>query len=116
MSSVRTFRKQPSEVKDYDWDLDTFLDTPVTQGDYVTGVVVTVVSGNTGGAGDLVLGPGLLPDFSILAGTTSGVAAQRVKVWVGAGTNGVTYKLRILATLNSGRVEEKDFQIRVQEV
>lgn len=114
--SLKTFRKQPAEIKDVDWNLDSFLDTPTTSGDYVASATVTVVSGNTGGAGDLVLGPGTLPDLQILAGKTSGIAGQRIKVWFGAGTNGITYKLTVIATLNSGRVEEKDFQVRVQEI
>jgi hypothetical protein len=116
MASVRTLTKQPSEVIDVDWNLDKFLDTPTTNGDYVTGVTVVVSSATDGVPANLLLGPGTLPETQILAGKTSGLAGQRVKVWLGGGLNGVTYKITVVATLNSLRVNELDFQIRVREI
>lgn len=115
MPSLKTLRKQPSEIEHYDVNFDRYF-ASVEAGDYIQSATVLIVSGNTLLPTDLVLGPGLRPDFEILAGATDNIPAHRIKVWVGDGTNGVTYKITVLATLFSGARKEADFLIRVQEI
>lgn len=109
--SLKIIRKQPAEVIDVDCNFDRFFAADATQGDYILSAAVTVDP-----TGTLVLGPTPRPVYEIVAGKTDGIAAHRIKVWAGAGTSGVSYKVTVLATMNSGRIEEQDFTIRVQAV
>lgn len=113
MSSA-VFQKQPSEVRSVDVNFDRWA-RGANDNDYVTSATVSVTAGNTGDPNDLVIGPGALPDFTILPGLESGIAAQRVKVWVGAGLTGVRYKVTLIATMHSGNVLETDFTIAVRD-
>ncbi len=108
--SLKIIRKQPDEVIDVDVNFDRFFAADATQGDYILSAAVTVQTGT------LVLGPDARPDYEIVPGKTDGIAAHRIKVWLGAGTSGVSYKVTVLATMNSGRIEEQDFTVRVQAV
>lgn len=111
---MSVFQKQPNEVRSVDVHFDRWA-RDANDGDYVLSATVAVTAGNTGGPGDLVIGPGALPDFTILPGLESGIAAQRVKVWVGAGTSGRRYKVTLLASMQSGNTLETDFTIAVRD-
>lgn len=110
---MKTFTKQPSEVRDFDIRFARLFEA--MGGDTISSVTVAVTSGNTGVAGDLIFGPGVLPDTSLIADSESGVAAQTVKVWVGVGVDGITYKITLTMTASSGRVRQVDFRVRVKE-
>ncbi len=102
---MERFDKQPADVLDYDIDLRRWFKTLPT--DEVASVTVEVVEGD----GVLVVGPAPHPGSVIF-----GAAKQQIKVWLGAGTDGVTYKLRVTATTLQDRVKEIDFKIRVREM
>jgi len=101
-----TFIKQPSEILDYMVEADNFFeDNPQ---DDISSVVVTVTG--TGIAPDLVVGPNALPETQLL-----GSPPQDFKVWLGDGTNGVTYKVTTVMTTADGRVKEHEFKIKVKD-
>lgn len=95
--------QQPAETMDYDIDFSEFLsvgDTLVSVGNPpVPSPLDVVVSPSTG----LTLGPTL-----VLNGTT-------IKQWVSGGVNGQKYKITITATLNSGRVKQVEFLVRIKD-
>jgi hypothetical protein len=112
---MKTVTKQPAEVQDYDVDFEQYFaefsavdQIVASSGDGTTTVTITE------GDGALVLGPGSLNDFSILPGRTKGLAGQLIKVWVGAGTAGTTYKITVRAVTQAGRQREVDFKARVR--
>lgn len=104
--ALGSFRKQPSEVKDFDVDFTAFF--TAVGGDTISVHSAVVSSGNTGSPSDLVLGPGALP-------ITDLVTTTRVKCWVGAGVTGVKYKVTITVTTADLRVEEEDVFVVVKE-
>lgn len=102
---MERFDKQPADVLDYDLDLRRWFKT--LSNDEVASVAVEITEGDDA----LVAGPAPHPEAVIF-----GDARQQVKVWIGAGTDGVTYKLRVTATTQQDRVKEIDFKIRVREM
>lgn len=101
------FNKQSAEVLDYDIDLvDWFLDEPT---DDIDSVVVTI-SSTQEDIPTLVLGPGAHPDTTLI-----GIPAYSFKIWLGAGTNGVKYKVTSLVTTDQGRVKEVELYIKVRD-
>lgn len=102
---MERFEKQPAEVLDYDIDLRRWFKG--ISADEVATATVDVVEGD----GALVVGPAPHPNTVIF-----GSEKQQIKVWLGAGTDGVTYKLRATATTLQDRVKEIDFKLRVREV
>jgi hypothetical protein len=111
---MKTFTKQPAEVRDVDIRFGAYFDA--LGGDTISSVEVEVTSGNTGGAGDLVFGPGALPSTVLTADIDTGTAEQTVKVWIGAGTTAITYVVTMTMTSVAGRVREVDFRVRVKEL
>lgn len=105
------FVKQPSEVVDYAIKMTDWF-SPLDDSDYVTGVVVT--GDPVFGAPALVLGPGTLPDTTLVS-DNSGLD-RIVKVWLGGGTDGTTYKVKVVITTDLLRVEEVDFKVKVKEI
>lgn len=101
-----TIKKQPAEVIDFDIDYSEFFDG--VDGDTISTVTAVVASGNDGGADDLVLGPGRLPETAL-------VGDDKGKVWLGAGVTGVTYKITVTMTSSAGRVREHDVRVVVKE-
>jgi len=102
---MERFDEQPADVLDYDIDLRRWFKT--LPSDEVASVTVEVTEGD----GVLVVGPAPHPESVIF-----GDARQQVKVWLGAGTDGQTYKLRVTATTIQDRVKEIDFKLRVREM
>lgn len=102
---MERFDKQPADVLDYDIDLRRWFKT--LPNDEVVAAAVEVTEGD----GVLVAGPAPHPEAVIF-----GDARQQIKVWLGAGTDGVTYKLRVTATTQQDRVKEIDFKLRVREM
>lgn len=104
---MKTFTKQPSEVLDYDVDLEEwFVDIP---GDDIETVTVSVTGTNL--APDLVLGPDGQPEVQLI-----GDEPVRFKVWAGGGVNGVTYQITAKILTEGGREKEVDFKIKVKEL
>ena len=104
--SIGTVKKQPAEVIDFDIDYSEYFDG--VGGDTISTVTAAVASGNDGGADDLVLGPGTLPETAL-------VNTTRAKVWIGDGANGTTYKVTVTMTATAGRVREHDVRVIVRE-
>ena len=102
---MERFDKQPADVLDFDIDLRRWFKT--LPGDEVVSATVEVVEGD----GSLVLGPS-----PHVAAVIFGDARQMVKIWIGGGTDGQTYKLRALMTTKQDRVKEVDFKLRVREI
>jgi hypothetical protein len=107
------FEKQPSEVVDYAIKMTDWF-APLDDADYITGIVVTCDPAFGVGAGDLQLGPGALPETSLVMDKTG--LDRIAKVWIGAGTDGVTYHVTAVITTFLLRVEEVDFKVKVKEI
>ena len=88
---MKRFKKQPSDILDYDIDLSEWL----SSGDNVIDAIVTVPTGLT------------------LDRKT--VTDDRVKIWLADGVDGVTYKVTTKITTEDGRSKEVDFEIRVRD-
>jgi hypothetical protein len=102
---MERFDKQPADVLDYDIDLRRWFKT--LSNDEVVSAAVEVTEGD----GALTVGPAPHPEAVIF-----GDARQQIKVWLGAGTDGVTYKIRVTATTQQDRIKEIDFKLRVREM
>ncbi|MBP9155855.1 MAG: hypothetical protein KBF48_12995 [Xanthomonadales bacterium] len=107
MSILGVVMKQPAEVIDFDIDYSEYF-LQLSGGDTISTVTAVISSGNDGGGDDLVLGPGGLPE-TVLVGDDKG------KVWIGAGVDGVTYKITVTMTSTAARVREHDVRIIVKE-
>ena len=88
---MKRFKKQPSDILDYDIDLSEWL----SSGDNVIAADVTVPSGLT------------------LDHKT--VTDDRVKIWLADGVDGTTYKVTTRITTEDGRNKEVDFEIKVRD-
>jgi len=102
---MERFEKQPSDVLDYDIDLRRWFKT--LPSDELVSAEVEVVEGD----GELAAGP--TPHAPVVI---FGDDRQMAKVWLGGGTDGVTYKLRVVLTTLQDRVKEIDFKLRVREM
>lgn len=105
--AIGSLKKQPSEVLPFSIDYAEWLES--VGPDTIASVDVEISSGNDGGGDDLVLGPGALPESTIIEDDT------QVKVYVGAGVSGVTYKVTVVATTAAGLVKEEDVRVVVRE-
>ena len=90
---MKQFDKQPSEVLDYDIDATEWL----TQGDNVIGAAITI-------------------DITGLVLDSSTINDDRIKIWLSAGVDGITYKVTTKITTEDGRVKEVDFNVRVRDI
>ena len=93
MAILRTFKKQPGEVFDYDINFAAWL-TAVS--DTGASIAVTVDTGITLGATSL----------------TNGVAKARLS----GGTSGTSYKMTVTLTTTGGLVKEDEIMIEVLEI
>ena len=101
--AIKTFFKQPSEVKDYDINSVDFFEGIV---DYWVSAVVSVDEVTVP---PLEVGPGTHDDYDL-----TGDPAQTVKVWLGGGLDGTKYKVTVVMTSFAERVEEEEFYIKVK--
>lgn len=93
VQSLGRFEKQPAEILDYDVDYsEWFADRDDTPESFTTVVPagVTLVS--------------------------SQLLGQVVKLVIGGGTAGATYKITVRLTTATGLVKESDFSVKVKEV
>lgn len=104
---MTTFTKQPSEVLDYDIDMQSYLEEI---DDEISGVTPAVITVDNVTVPPLEIGPGSHPESEAL-----GTPKRRLKIWIGGGLDGQKYKVTALITTADGRVEETEFQIRVKE-
>ena len=102
---MERFTKQPADVLDYDMDLTEWFET--LESDYVASATVQITEGD----GALVVGPVPHPETTIF-----GEEKHIIKVWLGGGTDGITYKLRVVASTAQDRVKEIDFKLRIREM
>jgi hypothetical protein len=89
-----SFVKQPVEVLDYDIDYSDW----VISGDNIIAAGVDVQT-----------------DDPALVITRVTVSDPVVKVWVGGGENGTTYKVTLTVTTADGRVKQDEFRIVVRD-
>lgn len=94
MGLLGNFNKQAVEVIDFDIDYSEWL----TDGDNVQSATVVVTP--TGG----------LHVDSVFYND------PRIKIWLSAGTNGVTYKLEVTTTTADGRVKQDEFKVKVKDI
>jgi hypothetical protein len=94
MAIIGTFRKQPHEVLDYDFDYSEWL----PEEDTIILATATADAGIT--LGNTIIDP---------------ITKKVVKQWVSGGVDTETYKIEITATTAGGRVKEVEFKIRVRE-
>mgnify|MGYP003504901761 FL=1 len=104
---MKTFTVQPRDIVDYEVSLRGYFKKFV--GDEINTVVVTHRN-LAGGVSDLIIGPGILPDFEL-----PGTNPQFCKVWVGGGTSGNDYVVSVLLGTSFGRAKEVDFKIKVRD-
>ena len=93
----REFTKQPSAVKDYDFDWSGWL-RPTLGDTIATSSVVSSPAGLTLGA------------------KTHTNADQTVKQFIAGGTVGVDYVVTCVITTAQGRVDEAEIRIHVREL
>lgn len=97
---MKTFRKQPSEILDYDIDMSPWFET--IPGDQINSVSITSAPAG------LDVPPTGFP-VQVLLGTP----ASGFKVWVGGGTDGELYKITAVVKTTANRTKEVDFRIQV---
>jgi len=91
--------KQPREVYDYDV---TYMTKHLPMGDTIDTAEASVVC---------TTDP---TDTALVLGVVAPVA-RYVKVWLGGGTDGQTYKVSVLAVSAGGRTLETDFLVKIKE-
>lgn len=89
-----TIFKQPTDQLDYDIDFSKWL----PEGDLITTVTAEVDPADT----ELVV-------------LSAGVSEADVKVWLGGGRDGSTYKVTVVVATTGGRIKEVDFKVRVRD-
>lgn len=94
MALLGSFTKQPREVLDFDVNYATVL---AGRTDTISGVVLEVAPAG------LTLAPAVL---------TGNVSKQKVS----AGTDGIVYKVTVIATSTAGLVYEDEVTVLVEEV
>ena len=104
---MKTFTVQPRDIVDYEVSLRSYFKK--FAGDEINTVEVTHRN-LSGGVSDLIIGPGILPDFEL-----PGTNPQFCKVWVGGGTSGNDYVVSVLISTSFGRAKEVDFKIKVRD-
>jgi hypothetical protein len=92
--------KQPREVFDYDIAFAA-PDLPAT--DSVASAVVTVT-------------PSVAGDLTLTIGVVDVSVRNRVKVWIGGGTDGRTYKVTVRTMTTGGRTFEDEFVLKIKEL
>lgn len=88
--SITSKTKQTSENLDYDFEFTNALPS----GDNVSTATVTATPAG------LTLG-------------TKTISGQTVKQWISGGTDGVTYKVTVVATSVAGRIRELELELLV---
>lgn len=93
-------QKQPREVLDYDVG---FVSPDLPASDSVTSCVVTVT-------------PSVAGDVSLTIGVVDVSVRNRVKVWIGGGTDGRSYKVELRSLTTGGRTFEDEFTMKIKEL
>lgn len=99
-----TFFKQPREVTDYDIDSEEYFEDIDDEWDTVSIEIDNVT------VPPLEAGPGALAEYELI-----GDPKHTVKIWIGGGLHREKYKVTVLMTSVSGRVEEEEFFVKVKE-
>lgn len=103
---METFRKQPSDVLDYDVDMAEWFST--IPGDDIQSVDITVTSVMEE-VPALVIGPVPHPAY-----VRMGAEPVRFKIWLGGGTDFVDYVVTCVVTTEQDRRKEVEFKVRVR--
>lgn len=90
------FKKQPTEVLDYDIDYSQWIPT----GDTLLNATAVV---DIVGIGNLIVA-------SIVVTPLTNI----VKLWISGGVDGVTYKVTVTTATNGGRTKEDELQFTVK--
>jgi len=104
--SISRKDKQPRDVIDIDVTFPNLFE--LNPSDFIATVTPLTVSG-TGASPDLILGPGTHPSYQILGSPT-----RTVKIWVGEGVDGVSYKVEGTMTTDQLRSIEFEFNVKVK--
>lgn len=96
---LEKFIKQPAEVKDYNVDYSKWL-TPISDAiaSYTTAVTCPAFPADTS-----------LTINSVVA------SSNGLKLWIGGGTSGRTYKITIRITTTGGRIDESELLFIVRD-
>lgn len=95
-----TYEQQPGEKLDYDIDFSEWL----APGDSIVSVTSSIETG---------------PDSALTIDSpvpTVFPNGKMIKQWVSDGTNGVTYVVNFMATMNSGAVKEVELKFKIKEI
>ena len=93
-SPVQTFRKDPSDVKDYGFNFDPTTDPFLESGETIDDVDFTVPTGIT-------------KDLESVSDTTA-------IIWLSGGTAGESYIIACKITTTDGRIHERSIEIIVE--
>lgn len=93
MSLIGVINKQPADRRDYDVDCTSLV------GDYD---VVQTATATASPAGLTVDAPTVFSDH--------------VKLWIGGGTDGATYKVTVTVFSRDGRIQQDEIRVKVKEV
>lgn len=96
---LKTFLKQPNELKDYDIDYKPWL-TPMT--DTIQDFEVSVVCLTD-------------PTDTSLEITSTHNSPDMLKVWVQGGTAGYQYKITLKVITSGGRIDESELIFAIEE-
>lgn len=89
---LKTFLKQPNELKDYDVDYSPWLDPMVDSLDDVQVTVECLTD----------------PSDTTLVLDRSEMTIDRSKIWLKGGTTEYQYKVTLLASTTGGRIDESE--------
>ncbi len=100
MTILKTYTKQPDEVKDYDIDYAPWL-SPV--GDTLDEVMVSIAC---------LTDPS---DTSLVCRDDPPMTATACKLWIKGGTDGQRYKVTIQVTTVAGRIDESELIFKIKD-
>lgn len=97
---LKTFTKQPADVKDYDVRYADWLGEMT---DTLVSVAIPVVTCLTDSA-----------DTALVVDSTS-VTSDTLKLWMSGGTAGATYKVSFVVTTAGGREDQSELKFNVRD-
>lgn len=105
---MQKFKKQPSEILDYDVDMSEWFNS--IPNDQVSSVSI-IISCETEEFPTLVQAGPPHPDYTLM-----GADPVRFKLWLAGGTDYAEYKVTCRVTTQQDRLKEVDFLVRMRDL
>lgn len=102
--------KAPTEVVDVDISARKMLKIRGADQDSIKSISVLKTVSQQEPSTQLIFGPDDHPLYQVF-----GQDSQRAKVWVGGGTDGVTYESELLVETQEGRKESVELRVKVKD-